>query len=108
MNRLTKKVNLYVRMGGRTDTYYNVNNVNVVWVSSTWTKQSTCQLKAPHTCGTVHYRQPTLWLHDLCLEILTVHGNDLRLSGAKELPLLYFLISCAEPGSKVPLLTSLV
>ena len=24
----------------------NVNNVNVVWVSCTWTEQSTCQLKA--------------------------------------------------------------
>ena len=25
-------------------------------------------------------RQPTLWLYDLCLEVLTVHGNELRLS----------------------------
>ena len=23
--------------------------------------------------------QPTLWLHDLCLEVLTVHGNELRM-----------------------------
>ncbi len=28
-------------------------------------------------------RQPTLWLHDLCLEVLTVHGTELRLFGAK-------------------------
>ncbi len=25
------------------------------------------------------YRQPTLWLHDLCLENLTVHGNEFHL-----------------------------
>ena len=31
-------------------------------------------------------RQPTLWLHDLCLEVLTVHGNELRLFGAKAFP----------------------
>ncbi len=28
-------------------------------------------------------RQPTLWLHKLCLEILIVHSNELRLSKAK-------------------------
>ncbi len=27
-------------------------------------------------------RQPTLSLHNLCLEILTAHGNELRLSKA--------------------------
>ena len=32
---------------------------------------------SPHTHGTVHSRQTTLWLQDLCLEILTVHGNEL-------------------------------
>ena len=29
---------------------------------------------------------PTLWLHDLCVEVLTVHGNELSLFWAKALP----------------------
>ncbi len=33
-------------------------------------------------------RQPTIWLHDLCLEVLTVHGNELHLYGVKVFPLL--------------------
>ncbi len=36
----------------------------------------------------LHSRQPTLWLHDLCLEVLTEHGKELRLFGAKAFPLL--------------------
>ncbi len=35
---------------------------------------------------TLFSRQPTLWLHDLCQEVLTVHGNELRLFGAKAFP----------------------
>ena len=31
-------------------------------------------------------RQPTLYLHNLCLEVLTVHGTELRLFGAKVFP----------------------
>ncbi len=31
-------------------------------------------------------RQPTLWLHDLCLEVLTVHGIELHLLRAKAVP----------------------
>ncbi len=42
----------------------------------------------PNNC-----RQPTLWLHDLCLEVLTVHGIELRLFGAKAFPLLILLMS---------------
>ncbi len=38
-------------------------------------------------------RQPTLWLHDLCLEVLTVHGIELRLFWAKSFPLLILLMS---------------
>ncbi len=38
-------------------------------------------------------RQPTLWLHDLCLEVLTVHCSELRLFGAKAFPLLILSIS---------------
>ncbi len=38
-------------------------------------------------------RQPTLWLHDLCLEVLTVHGIVLRLFWAKAFPLLILLMS---------------
>ncbi len=37
-------------------------------------------------------RQPTLWLHDLCLKVLTVHGTELRLFGAKAFPLLILLM----------------
>ena len=36
----------------------------------------------------IHSRQPSLSLHDLCLEILTVHGNELSLFGTKAFPLL--------------------
>ncbi len=38
-------------------------------------------------------RQPTLWLHDLYLEVLTVHGTELHLFGVKTFPLLVPLIS---------------
>ncbi len=31
-------------------------------------------------------RQPTLWLHYLCLEVLTVHAIELSLFGAMALP----------------------
>ncbi len=37
--------------------------------------------------------QPTLYLHDLYLEVLTVHGNELRLFRAKAFPLLILLMS---------------
>ena len=40
----------------------------------------------------LHRRQPTLWLQDLCLEVLTVHGNELHLFGAKAFPLLVLLM----------------
>ncbi len=35
-------------------------------------------------------RQPTLWLHDLCLEVLTLHGIELRLFWAKAFPLVNY------------------
>ena len=31
-------------------------------------------------------KQPTIWLHDPCLEVPTVHGNELRLFLAKAYP----------------------
>ncbi len=34
-------------------------------------------------------RQPTLVLHDICLEVLTLHGNELGLFGAKTLTYSY-------------------
>ncbi len=37
-------------------------------------------------------RQPTLWLHNLCLEVLTEYGNVLRLFWAKAFPLLKLLM----------------
>ncbi len=36
--------------------------------------------------STLHTRQPALWLHYLCQEVLTVHGNELRLFGANAFP----------------------
>ncbi len=38
-----------------------------------------------------YYRYQTVCLHDLCLEVLTVHGTDLRLFEAKAFPLLILL-----------------
>ncbi len=35
-------------------------------------------------------RHPTLWLHDLCLEVITVHGIELRLFWAKAYPYSYY------------------
>ncbi len=36
-------------------------------------------------------RQPILWLHALCLKVLIVQGNELRLFGAKACPLLILI-----------------
>ena len=44
------------------------------------------RLVGPKALDPNYCRQPTLWLHDLCLEFLTVHGNELRLFGAKASP----------------------
>ena len=41
----------------------------------------------------LHSRQQTIYLHDLWLEILTEHGKELRLFGAKACPLLKMLMS---------------
>ena len=39
-------------------------------------------------------RQPTLLLHNLCLEVLTVHGNVLRLSTGQDIfPTPYISVS---------------
>ncbi len=38
-----------------------------------------------------YFRQPTHWLHDLCLEVLTVHGIELRLFlGPRHSPYSYY------------------
>ena len=39
-----------------------------------------------------HSRQPSLSLHDLCLEFLTVHGNEMRLFWAKVFPIFILLM----------------
>ena len=44
-------------------------------------------------------RQPTLWLHDLCLEILTVQGNELRIFWVITSPLLYTNYLCHTPDT---------
>ena len=50
------------------------------------------RLVGPKALDPNYCRQPTLWLHDLCLEVLTVHGTDLRMFGAKAFLLLIILI----------------
>ena len=39
------------------------------------------------TCSLILISQPTLRLHELCLKILIVHGNELRLFWTKAFPL---------------------
>ncbi len=52
------------------------------------------QEKAPCACQkTDPSWQPTLWFHYLCLEVLTVHSNDLHLVGAKASHILGLLMS---------------
>ena len=50
-------------------------------------------LAGPKALDPNNCRQPTLWLHDLCLEVLTVHCIELRLFWAKAFPLLILLLS---------------
>ena len=40
----------------------------------------------------LHSRQTALWLHNLCLEVLTVHGNEALMFRANAFPLLVLLI----------------
>ncbi len=42
--------------------------------------------------NTLHSRQPTLWLHDLNLKVLTVqlHGNELRMFGPRHSPYAHY------------------
>ena len=50
-------------------------------------------------------RQPALWLHNLYVEVLTVHGNQLHLS--KHTPISWYL--CHAPDiTEVDIMTSLV
>ncbi len=49
------------------------------------------RLAGPKALDPNYCRQTTLWLHDLCLDFLTVHGIELRLFGAKAFPL--FILS---------------
>ncbi len=41
------------------------------------------RLTGPKALDPNYCRQPTLWLHDLCLQFLILHGNELRLFGTK-------------------------
>ncbi len=43
-------------------------------------------LAGPKALDPNYCRQPNLWLNDLCLEVLTVHGIELRLFWAKAFP----------------------
>ena len=51
-------------------------------------KESQISLSCPNNTRYKVNSQPTLWLHEVCLEVLTVHGNELRLIWAKAFPLL--------------------
>ena len=42
---------------------------------------------------TLHSRQPTVWMHDLCQGVVTVHGNEWHMFWAKALPLLILTMS---------------
>ena len=44
------------------------------------------RLAGPKALDLNYCRQPTLWLHDLCLEVLTVHGTELRLFLGQGIP----------------------
>ncbi len=50
-------------------------------------------LAGPKALDPNYCRQPILWLHDLCLEVLTVHGTDLLLFGGKAFSLLILIMS---------------
>ncbi len=50
------------------------------------------RLAGPKALDPNYCKQPTLWLYDLCLEVLYVHGNELRLYGAKAFSLILLLI----------------
>ncbi len=53
----------------------------------------TDRLASPKALAPNYCRQPTTLLHDLCLEVLTVYGIELRLFWAKAFPLLILLMS---------------
>ena len=44
------------------------------------------RLAGPKALYANYCRQPALGLHDICLEVLIVHENELRLSQAKAFP----------------------
>ena len=47
-------------------------------------------LVGPKSLDPNYCRQQILWLYDLCLEVLTLHGIELRLFWAKAFPLLNY------------------
>ena len=77
--------------------YCNVSSAciyGVLWYLSSiailiTTRDPTC----PRNIAVLHSRQLTLWLHDPCLRVLTVHGTELSLFRAKAFPLLILLMS---------------
>ncbi len=48
------------------------------------------RLRGPKALDPKYCRQSTLYLHSICLEVLTVIGTELRLFGAKAFPFLTF------------------
>ena len=52
------------------------------------------RLAGPKALDPIYRRQPTLWLHDLCMEVQTVHCIELRLFWAKLFPILIIFMSC--------------
>ncbi len=50
-------------------------------------------LPGPKALDPSHCRKPTLWLHNFCLKVLTVHSNELRLFWTKVIALFILLMS---------------
>ena len=69
---------------------FNNKITNIICCTHQWNVNNKLwqdRLTSPKALDLYHFRKPTLWLHDLCLEVLAVHGNELHLFLAKVLPL---------------------
>ncbi len=72
--------------------YFHMSNTALIRLIPQGTvdfNQGKDRLAGPKALDPFYYRQQTLWLYDLCLEVLTEHGTELRLFGAKALPPTY-------------------
>ncbi len=80
----------------RTDGETNIDKYEV-WVIPQETVDNNLgpdRLAGPKALDLNYCRQPTLWLHDYCLEFLTEHGIKLCLYRAKAFSIIILLMSC--------------